>query len=121
MIAHPECEESVLNISDFIGSTTQLLHFISKDPSQVFIVATESGILHKMQQSAPEKTLITAPPDNACACNDCPHMKLNTLEKLYLCMEHEQPEILMDESLRMRALKPIQRMLEISKAAGLIG
>lgn len=121
LIAHPECEEPILRISDFIGSTTQLLKYVVKDDAQEYIVATETGILHQMQQDAPGKTLIPAPPDNSCACNDCPHMKLNTLEKLYLCMEHETPEILMDEKLRLASLKPIERMLDISRAAGLIG
>lgn len=121
IIAHPECEEAVLQYADFIGSTTQLLKFAVTDTANEFIVATETGILHQMQKDAPGKTFIPAPPDNLCACNDCPHMKLNTLEKLYLCMEYEQPEILMDETIRVAALKPIQRMLEISKAAGLGG
>jgi len=121
LIAHPECEEAVLQHADYIGSTTQLLKFATTNSAKEFIVATETGILHQMQKDAPGKTFIPAPPDNLCACNDCPHMKLNTLEKLYLCMEYEQPEILMEESLRLAALKPIQRMLEISKAAGLGG
>ena len=121
LIAHPECEEAVLQYADFIGSTTQLLKYASTNNANEFIVATETGILHQMQKDAPQKTFIPAPPDNMCACNDCPHMKLNTLEKLYLCMKYEAPEILMDEQIRMRALKPIQRMLEISKAAGLGG
>jgi len=121
LIAHPECEDAVLKEADFIGSTTQLLKFAVNDVCNEFIVATETGILHQMQKDAPHKTFIPAPPNNACACNDCPHMKLNTLEKLYLCMEYEEPQILMDESLRVAALKPIQRMLEISKAAGLGG
>lgn len=121
LIAHPECEEAILRISDFIGSTTQLLKFVVKDDAKEYIVATETGILHQMQQDAPGKTLIPAPPNNSCACNDCPHMKLNTLEKLYLCMQYETPEIQMDEKLRVAALKPIQRMLDISRAAGLIG
>lgn len=120
-IAHPECEEAVLEIADYIGSTTQLLKYAVKDPAQEFIVATETGILHQMQKDAPHKKFIPAPPNNGCACNDCPYMKLNTLEKLYLCMEYEEPEITMDEDLRVAALKPIQRMLDISKAAGLIG
>ena len=119
LIAHPECEEAVLQHADFIGSTTQLLKFAVNDNADEFIVATETGILHQMQKDAPAKTFIPAPPDNLCACNDCPHMKLNTLEKLYLCMEYEQPQIIMEESLRVAALKPIQRMLDISKAAGL--
>jgi quinolinate synthase len=121
IIAHPECEEAVLQYADYIGSTTQLLKFAVTDAANEFIVATETGILHQMQKDAPLKTFIPAPPDNMCACNDCPHMKLNTLEKLYLCMKYEQPEILMDEKTRVAALKPIQRMLEISKAAGLGG
>jgi quinolinate synthase len=121
LIAHPECEEAVLKLADFIGSTTQLLKFTETDPSESFIVATETGILHQMIKNSPQKHFIPAPPNNACACNDCPHMKLNTLEKLYLCMKYEQPEILMDEELRLAAKKPIDRMLEISKKAGLIG
>jgi quinolinate synthase len=121
IIAHPECEEAVLQHADFIGSTTQLLKFAVIDAGNEFIVATETGILHQMQKDAPLKTFIPAPPDNMCACNDCPHMKLNTLEKLYLCMKYEQPEILMDEKTRVAALKPIQRMLQISKVAGLGG
>ncbi|MBS1643644.1 MAG: quinolinate synthase NadA [Bacteroidetes bacterium] len=120
LIAHPECEEAVLRIADFIGSTSQLLSFIVNDAASSFIVATEAGILHKMQQQAPNKVLIPAPPDNACACNDCPHMKLNTLEKLYLCLKNEVPEITMDEDLRLAAKRPIDRMMEISRAAGLI-
>ena len=121
LIAHPECEDVILQHADFIGSTTQLLKYAVKDDGKEYIVATETGILHQMQKEAPFKTFIPAPPNNSCACNDCPHMKLNTLEKLYLCMEYEEPEIIMDEELRLKALKPIERMLEISKAAGLIG
>lgn len=121
LIAHPECEEPLLQIADFIGSTTQLLKYTQQDPSSSYIVATETGILHQMQKASPAKTFIPAPPNNSCACNDCPYMKLNTLEKLYLCMEYETPEILMDEQLRLAAKKPIDRMLEISKAAGLGG
>jgi len=121
VIAHPECEDAVLQIADFIGSTTQLLKYAVKDDCNEFIVDTETSILHQMQKDAPYKTFIPAPPNNSCACNDCPHMKLNTLEKLYLCMEYEQPEITMNEDLRLASLKPILRMMEISKAAGLIG
>lgn len=121
VIAHPECEEAVLNISDFIGSTTQLLKFCKTDKSSSYIVVTETGILHQMQKENPGKNFIPAPPNNNCACNDCPHMKLNTLEKLYLCMEYELPEITMDKDLIVAAKKPIDRMLEISRAAGLIG
>jgi quinolinate synthase len=115
IVAHPECEESVLEVADFIGSTTQILKFTETDPCKIFIVATETGILHKMQQSNPEKTFIAAPPDNSCACNDCPHMKRNTLEKIYLCMKYELPEVNMDEELRRAAKQPIQRMLDLSR------
>ena len=121
VIAHPECEEAVLAIADYIGSTTQLLKYSEKDSATQYIVATETGILHQMQQNSPNKTFIPAPPTNSCACNDCPHMKLNTLEKLYICMQYEQPEIIMDEKLRLAAKIPMDRMMEISKAAGLIG
>src|SRR5206468_10626225 len=99
LIAHPECEDAVLRLADFIGSTTQLLKYAVQDDCNEFIVATETGILHQMQKDASHKTFIPAPPDNACACNDCPFMKLNTLEKVYLCMEYEKPEITMDEEL----------------------
>lgn len=115
IIAHPECEEEILAMADFIGSTTALLNFVQKDAADTFIVVTESGILHQMQKSAPGKTLIPAPPNNTCACNDCPHMKLNTLEKLYLCLRDETPEIILDENLRLKAEKSIKRMLELSK------
>lgn len=119
IIAHPECEEPILRIADYIGSTTGLLKYTQEDSAKEYIVATETGILHQMQKSSPGKTFIPAPPDNNCACNDCPHMKLNTLEKLYLCMEYETPEITMDEQLRTAARKPIERMLEISAKYGL--
>ena len=121
LLAHPECEEPVLRIADFIGSTTQILKYSKTDSANEFIVATETGILHQMQKDSPNKTFIPAPPTNSCACNDYPYMKLNTLEKLYLCMEYETPEITMDETLRLAAKKPIDRMLEISRAAGLLG
>lgn len=119
LIAHPECEENVLKLADFVGSTTGLLKFTQKDDHQEFIVATETGILHQMQKSSPHKTFIPAPPNNSCACNDCPHMKLNTLEKLYINMKYEMPEILMDEEIRLASKKPIDRMLDISKQYGL--
>jgi quinolinate synthase len=118
-IAHPECEEAVLRLADYIGSTTGLLKYTQQNDATEFIVATETGILHQMQKSSPNKTFIPAPPNNSCACNDCPHMKLNTLEKLYLCMEYETPEIQMEEELRKAAKKPIDRMLEISAQYGL--
>ncbi len=121
VIAHPECEEVVLQMADFIGSTTQLLKYAAASKAQTFIVVTETGILHQMQKDAPTKTFIPAPPNNNCACNDCGYMKLNTLEKLYISMKYELPEITMNETLRLAAKKPIERMLEISKAAGLLG
>ena len=119
VIAHPECEEPVLALADYIGSTTGILKFAQKSNAQEFIVVTESGILHQMQKTSPHKTFIPAPPQNTCACNDCPYMKLNTLEKLYLCMKYELPEVTMDEALREAAKKPIERMLEISAKLGL--
>jgi quinolinate synthase len=119
LISHPECEEPLLLVSDFIGSTTQLLAYVKQNPAKEFIVATEAGIIHQMAKQAPDKIIIPAPPDNSCACNECPHMKRNTLEKVYLCMEYEQPEILMEEELRLQAKKSIDRMLEISAKAGL--
>jgi quinolinate synthase len=119
VIAHPECEEPVLRVADFIGSTSSLLKYTKENPATEFIVATESGIIHQMQIQSPFKTFIPAPPDNACACNDCPFMKLNTLEKLYLCMEYEEPQIIMDEELRIASKKPIEKMLEISHRYGL--
>ena len=114
VIAHPECEEPVLRIADFIGSTTGLLNYTKNNKAIEFIVATETGILHQMQKYSPEKTFIPAPPNNSCACNDCPHMKLNTLEKLYLCLKYELPEIIMEEELQIAAKKPIDEMLRIS-------
>ena len=119
VIAHPECEAPVLALADYIGSTTGILKYAEKNDAQEFIVVTESGILHQMQKTSPHKTFIPAPPQNTCACNDCPYMKLNTLEKLYLCMKYELPEITMDKDLREAAKKPIVRMLEISAKLGL--
>lgn len=119
VIAHPECEEPVLSLADYIGSTTGLLKYTQGNSSNEFIVATETGILHQMQKSSPGKIFIPAPPENNCACNDCPHMKLNTLEKVYLCMQYELPEIILDEDIRLAAKKPIDRMLRISAQFGL--
>jgi len=119
LLAHPECEDVILEMADYVGSTTGILKYAGSRQDKEFIVATESGILHQMQKENPDKIFIPAPPNNNCACNDCPHMKLNTLEKLYLCMEYETPEITMDEELRLAAKKPIERMLEISAKAGL--
>ena len=115
VLAHPECEENVLRHADHVGSTSSIRRFAADSPAQAFIVATEAGILHQMQKDNPGKQFIPAPPDNGCACNDCPHMKLNTLEKLYLCLRHERPELVMDEALRLQALRPIERMLDMSK------
>lgn len=119
LIAHPECEEPVLRLADYIGSTTALLKYSQRDDAREYIVATEAGILHQMQLASPDKTFIPAPPENNCACNDCPYMKLNTLEKLYLCMKYEEPELVMDEGLMRAARKPMERMLEISARYGL--
>ena len=113
-IAHPECEEAVLELAEYIGSTTGLLKYTIKSASTEFIVATEPGILHQMQLKSPKKTFIPAPPNNSCACNDCPHMKLNSLEKLYLCMKYEEPEVTLTKEIIEKAKKPIERMLEIS-------
>jgi quinolinate synthase len=120
LIAHPECEDAILRIADFIGSTTALLNYTMKDDATEFIVATEAGILHKMIEGSPSKTFIAAPPDNSCACNECPHMKRNTLEKIYNTLKYELPELKMDDTLRLEARKPIDRMMEISKLAGLL-
>lgn len=115
LISHPECEEPILMHSDFIGSTSKLLNFIQEDHTNQYIVATESGIIHQMKKVKPEKIYIPAPPDNdACSCNDCPYMKLNTMEKLYLCMKNKFPQIIMDDTTRIKALKPIERMLNMS-------
>lgn len=114
VIAHPECEDIVIQQADFIGSTTAMLNFTKTNPANEFIVATESGILYQMQKESPGKVFIPAPPDNNCACNDCPHMKLNTLEKLYLCMKNETPEVIIPSAIAERALLPLKRMLEIS-------
>lgn len=119
VIAHPECEDHVLRHADFIGSTTGLLKYTKDNPAKVFIVATESGILYQMQKLSPEKMFIPAPPENNCACNDCPYMKLNTLEKVYLCMKNEVPEVIIPKHLQQAALQPLKRMLEISKQHGL--
>lgn len=117
VIAHPECEAQVLAHASFIGSTKALLDFTIQSPHTEFIVATEAGIIHEMQKRSPHKSFIAAPPNEEkhCACNECPYMKLNTLEKVYLAMKHRTPEITMSESLRLRALKPMERMLELSK------
>lgn len=114
IIAHPECEPPVLRHADFIGSTTALLKYSQQDASQKFIVATEPGIIHQMEKETPDKLFIPAPGTNNCACNECPYMRLNTLEKLYLAMKYKTPEITLPEDIRIDALKPIKRMLEMS-------
>lgn len=114
LIAHPECEDSLLSKADFIGSTSALLKHVIESPKKEFIIATEEGILHQMKQKAPGKTLIPAPPNQNCACNECPFMKLNTLEKVYLALRDEKPEVDVPPSLREKALMPLERMLEWS-------
>ena len=114
LIAHPECEDALLNRADFIGSTSKLLKFTQEDSSLSYIVATEVGIIHQMKKASPHKLFIPAPPEKNCNCNECPFMKLNTLEKLYLCMKNGNPEITMDKETLAKALKPIERMLEMS-------
>ncbi|QQS52667.1 MAG: quinolinate synthase NadA [Bacteroidota bacterium] len=120
IIAHPECKKPILLVSDFIGSTAALLSFVKKDSAQSYIVATESGILHQMKKACPDKEFIAAPPiDSSCGCNDCTFMKLNTLEKIYHALKYELPEVLVEESIRTQAVKPINRMLEISEKLSL--
>jgi quinolinate synthase len=114
VIAHPECEPAVLRHASYIGSTTALLKYSNTSASPAFIVATEPGIIHQMQKQAPHKQFIPAPPLNNCACNECPHMRLNTLEKLYLAMKNRAPEITLSEDIQQAALRPIQRMLAMS-------
>lgn len=115
VLAHPECDPGVLRQADHIGSTASLLRFVQEDDANEYIIATEPGIIHQMKKAAPEKAFLPAPATGACeACNECPHMRLNTLEKLYLCMRDRQPEVDVPEDLRVRALVPIQRMLELS-------
>lgn len=114
IIAHPECEEHVLRLANHIGSTSSLLKFTVESQANEFIVVTEVGILHQMQKASPHKKFFAAPPENTCACNECPHMKLNTLEKLRDCLANETPEIELSEALRLQALKPIEKMLALS-------
>ncbi len=118
-IAHPECEEAILKMSDYVGSTTGLLKYTMNNSAKEFIVATESGIIHQMEKASPNKIFIPAPPDNSCACNDCPHMKRNTLEKLYLCIKNGLPEVTVPLNIIKRAQLPIERMLDISAKLGL--
>ena len=115
LISHPECEEPILVYSDFIGSTSKLLNYIQEDSAKKYIVATETGIIHQMKKVRPEKEFIPAPPhDESCSCNDCPYMKLNTMEKLYLCMKNKSPQIILDDEIIKKALVPIERMISMS-------
>lgn len=120
LIAHPECRGPILALADFIGSTAALLEYTKKDNAHKYIVATEGGIIHQMKKANPDKEFIVVPSDETCNCNDCPFMKLNTLEKIYLSLKNEQPEILIDAQTIELAKKPIIKMLEISKKSGLV-
>lgn len=115
VIAHPECQEHLLDLADFIGSTSKLLNRTQSSAAETFIVLTEPGILHQMKQRAPGKTLLDVPGVDGCSCNACPYMRLNTLQKLHDCLESLEPAIELEEELRLRALQPIQRMLEMSR------
>jgi quinolinate synthase len=117
IVAHPESEDHLLKVAHYVGSTTGMINFVKNDPSEEFIIATEAGILHQMSKEVPHKSLIPAPSheDNTCACSECAFMKMNTLEKLYLCIKYEKPEIILPDNVMKKALLPIQRMLEISK------
>ena len=120
ILAHPECPKYLLEIADHVGSTSSILKYATNTDNKRFIVATEEDILHQMQKENPDKEFIPAPPeDSTCACNECFYMKMNTLNKLYLCLKNERPEIIVDESIRIKAVKPIERMLEISAKYGL--
>ena len=121
VVAHPECQERVLQHADFIGSTKNILDHVLQSPKKEFIVVTEAGILHQMQTRAPDKTFIPAPPDNGCSCNECPYMKMNTMEKLWRCMAEHSPELVMPEALRLGAYKPLKRMLDWSEAPPALG
>lgn len=115
LIAHPECAQPVLFLADFIGSTTAMLNFTKNSPAKKFIVATETGILHQMKKDSPEKEFLIVPADETCSCNDCAYMKLNTMEKLYLALKNERPEIILSDEIMEKARTPIIRMLELSK------
>ncbi|MFU8844686.1 MAG: quinolinate synthase NadA [Bacteroidales bacterium] len=120
LIAHPECKAPVLELADYVGSTSAMLNFTRTDSAKKYIVATETGILHQMKLASPHKEFLIVPSDETCACNDCPYMKLNTMEKLYLCLKNEKPEIELSASVIRQAEKPIRRMLDISKKLNLI-
>lgn len=120
LLAHPECPGYILEIADHVGSTSSIIKFAANSDNKQFIVATEAGILHQMQKENPDKLFIPAPPeDSTCACNECFYMKMNTMEKLYLCLKNETPEIFVDEEIRIKAVKSIERMLDISAKYGL--
>ena len=117
IVAHPECKSVILKMADYVGSTQGLLNYVTKSYKMKFLVVTESGILHQMTKANPDKTFIPVPPElegKTCACNECVFMRMNTMEKLYLCLRDEKPEILIEEELREKAVKPILRMLEMS-------
>lgn len=114
IVAHPECEDIVLSHSDYIGSTSKLLDFTKSSPAKKFIVMTEAGIIHQMQRASPEKEFLTGPDLSGCACNVCPHMKLNTLEKIHACLKNQTPEIHIDPNLATQALKPLDRMMAMT-------
>lgn len=120
LLAHPECKAPVLNASDFVGSTSEMLKFAKHDDGKSYIVASETGLLHQMQKDSPEKEFMVVASDETCACNDCPHMKKNTMEKLYLCLENESPEIHLDDEVIKKARKPIEKMLKMSKELNII-
>ena len=119
-IAHPECEPAVLDLADYIGSTSGLLSYVQRSSATEFIVGTEAGIIHQMQKACPDKTFLPAPPNNTCACSECPHMKLNTLEKLYLALRYEQPEVVLSERVIREGRGSIDRMMDVSRKAGLL-
>jgi len=120
LIAHPECQAPILELADFVGSTTGLLKYTRQSKADKFIVATETGILHQMRKESPDKTFLIVPTNETCSCNDCPYMKLNTMEKLYLALKNEQPEIVMDADVMEKAKKPIDKMLKISRKLKLV-
>lgn len=120
MIAHPECNAPVLQLADFVGSTAAMINFVKNSENDKFLVATESGILHKLKKDNPNKTFVVVSPNSQTSCNDCPHMKLNTMEKLLECLDKECNEIILDEKTMIEAAKPINRMLELSKELGII-
>jgi quinolinate synthase len=120
LVAHPECQAPVLELADFVGSTSAMLKYVKKDNTKKFIVATESGILHQMKKCSPDKDFLIVAKDETCACNDCPYMKMNTMQKLYLCMKNERPQIHLSDEVIRQARRPIERMLEISRMLGLV-